>query len=148
MLRPHLASIAAIDQCPALKYRVRMYFGLPSGSLFKALKGYSQADIVLALIRFGTPRSRQIVESLIGKPIVVGPACRFVYVFNKQNPTLRRQPVITWVCPVPDIRAKSRLAVLYPEFKIGRTRDQLIQRGLRNGDIKRAVSRGLVRLAQ
>jgi hypothetical protein len=147
MLRPHLASIAAIDQCPALKYRVRTYFDLPSGSLFAALRGYSQADIVLALMRFNTPRSRSIVESLIGRPITVGPACRFVYSFNKQNPTLRRQPVITWVCGEPNIRSKSRLAVLYPEFKIGRTRDQLIQRGLRTGDIKRAVSRGLVRLA-
>jgi hypothetical protein len=148
MLRKHLAAIAAIDQNPALKYRVRRYFDLPRGSLFAALMDYSQADLVLCLVRIGTTRSRSIAESIIGKPITIGPACRFVYSFNKQTPSVRRQPVIVYVCPNPDLRHKSRLAVMYREFKVGRTKDQLLQRGVRMADIRRAERRGLVRIAQ
>lgn len=147
MLRKHLAAVAAVDQTPALKYRVRQYFDLPRGSLFTALRGFSQADLVLCLLRIGTPRSRRIVEALVGRPIIIGPACRFVYYYNKQNPSLRRQPVVVFVDPDAIIRGKSRLAKCMAEFKVGRTRDQLLQRGVRNGDIRRAVARGIVRMA-
>lgn len=148
MLRKHFAALAAIDQTPALKYRVRRYFDLPGGSLFRALSSYSQADLVLCLVRINTPRARQIVETLIGKEITVGPACRFVYSFNKQDPSVKRQPVVSYVCEDPQLRRKSRLARIWHEFKPGRTREQLIRRGLTPGDIKRAEKRGLVRIAR
>lgn len=150
MLRKHLAAVAAIDRNPALKYRVLRYFDLPNGSLLRGLMGYSQADLVLCLMRINTPRSRSIAETLVGRPITVGPACKFTWSFNKQTPSVGRQPVVTYVCPPTEaqLRRGSRLASVYHEFKPGRTKEQLLRRGLRTGDIRRAVSRGLVRIAK
>lgn len=150
MLRKHLAAVAKIDRNPALKYRVQRYFDLDRGHLFRALQGYSQADLVLAMMRINTPLSRSIAESLVGRPITVGPACKFTWSFNKQTPSVGRQPVVVYVCPETEttIKKRSRLAMIYHEFKPGRTKEQLLRRGVRPGDIRRAVSRGLVRIAQ
>lgn len=149
MLRRHLAAIAAIDATPALAYRVRRYFALCDRPLIAAMPraGLSQADIVLALLRMGTPRSRCIVEGLISKPIHIAPACRLTWAYNKQSPTVGTQPVITWVTAEAVLRRGTRLALSFPEFKCGRTKSQLLQRGVSNGDIRRALRRGWIRMA-
>lgn len=100
--------------------------------------------MVLALVRIGTNRARQIAESLIGKPITVGPACRFVYNHNRSSPLVRTQQTIARVLDLTLCRAKSRLAACLPEFRVGRTLEQLLSRGVRRGDIKRAVRRGMI----
>jgi hypothetical protein len=149
MHKRHFPAIAAIDITPALAYRVRQYFDLGSKPLIYEMSHFSQADLVLCLIRIGTPRARQITESLIGRPITVGPACKLHWSFNKQMPSLRRQPVITWVkdAYLVPLRRGTRLALCYPEFKCGRTLQQLRQRGVSRGDISRAVNRGWIKLA-
>lgn len=149
MLRRHFPAIAAIDNAPALAYRVRQYFALPSGPLIRTTRGLSQADLVICLLSINTQRARDIVATLIGKPITVAPACRFHWSFNRQRPTVGRQPVITWVedCANVPLRRGTRLALSYPEFKCGRTLQQLRQRGVSRGDVRRALQRGWIRVS-
>ena len=148
MLRRHLAAIAAITTTPSLEYRVRRYFALDSSPLIASVRhaGLSQADIVLCLTRINTPRARIIAESLIGKPITIGPACRLSWGYNKQAPTVGTQPVVTWVASSVPLRRGTRLALTFPEFKCGRTKQQLQMRGVSNGDIRRVIKRGWVRM--
>jgi hypothetical protein len=148
MLRRHLPAIAAITRAPSLEYRVRRYFDLDSSPLIASCRhaGLSQADLVLCLVRIGTPRARVIVESLINKPIHIAPACRLTWSYNKQEPSVRRQPMITRVMDMRGVplRRGTRLALCYPEFKCGRTLQQLQMRGVSRGDIRRAVKRGWI----
>lgn len=148
MLKRHLAAIAAIDSTPALAYRVRRYFALGSQHLIIEMPRaqLSQADIVLALLRMGTPRSRCIIEGLINKPIHIAPACKLTWAYNKQTPSVGTQPVITWVSPFVPLRKGTRLALSFPEFKCGRTKQQLLARGVSNGDIRRAMRRGWIQM--
>jgi hypothetical protein len=148
-IRKHLQSIALIARTPALLYRVRTYFGLGAGHLFRELRlrRLGQADIVLCLLRIGTRLARRAVEALVGRPIIVAPACRFTYRVNGARPTVGRQPVITRVEPMPVLRKSTRIAECYKEFRVGRTRDQLLARGVSRGDIARAVRRGWIALA-
>lgn len=149
MLRRHLPAIAAMDRTPSLSYRVRQYFGLGSRPLIRECTHLSQADIVLCLLTINSQRAREIIGSLVGKPITVAPACRLQWGFNKQSPSVSRQPVITWVkdaCEVP-LRRGTRLALSYPEFKCGRTLQQLRQRGVSRGDLRRAMQRGWIRVS-
>lgn len=150
MLRRHLAALSAITRTPSLLYRVRQYFSLDSGPLLTALRraALCQADIVLALIRIGTKRARVIAESLIGKPITIGPGCRLVYDHNRQLPLVRTQRTICRVADAPFARSKSRLHACLPFFQIGRTWDQLLARGVRRGDIRRAIRRGIITMTE
>jgi hypothetical protein len=150
MLRRHLPTIAAIDQCPALAYRVRQYFQLGSRLLIIELPqaGLSQADLVLALMSFNTERSRAFAESLVGRPIQVLPSCRLSWSFNKQTPSVSTQPTITHVMSAGDVplRRGTRLAMCFAEFKRGRTLQQLQMRGVSRGDIRRAMKRGWIKV--
>jgi hypothetical protein len=149
MLRRHLAAIAAITRTPALEYRVRRYFALSNRPLIAACRraGLSQADLVLCLVRMGSPRARIIAESLIGRPIHVAPACRLTWAYNKQQPSVRRQPVITHVQEQVPLRRGTRLALSFPECRRGRTLEQLQQRGVSKGDIRRMMRRGWITVA-
>lgn len=148
-LRRHLQSIALIDRVPALEYRVRRYFELGSRNLFVELRDarLCQADIVLCLLRINTSTARRVVESLVGRPIVVSRACRLMWHINSQRPRVMRQPVITWVCPRNPCRNSTRIGASFAEFKVGRTRQQLLMRGVSRGDIRRAVRRGWIVMA-
>lgn len=148
MLRRHLPAIATIVRVPALEYRVRRYFGLGSGPLLVELRraGLCQADIVLCLLRAGTPRSREIIEKIVGRPITVAAACRLVWNHNSQAPTVRRQPIITWVCSDATLRRGTRIAAAFTEFRVGRTLEQLRVRGVSKGDLRRAMRRGWIRV--
>jgi len=150
MLRKHLQSLALIVRTPALLYRVRRYFNLGTEHLFVALRraGLGQADVVLCLLKIGTQRARRIAEALIGKPITVAPACRFTYSVNGHAPRIGRQPVITWVIDEFPVLRMSRLVRCLHEFRVGRTREQLMRRGVTKGDIGRAVRRGWIALAE
>ena len=150
MLRRHLSALAAITRYPSLVYRVRQYFALGSRPLLIELRcaALCQADVVLALVRIGTKHARTIAESLIGRQITIGPACRFVYNHNRSTPLVRTQPTINRVLDLTNCRAKSRLARCVPEFRLGRTWDQLIARGVRRGDIKRAVRKGMFTMTE
>lgn len=148
VLRRHLCALAAIMRTPALEYRVRQYFALGSGPFLVELKraGLCHADIVLCLLRINTQRSREIVEALIQKPITVGPACRFVWPDNRQTPRVRRQPKITWVCSDVLPRRGTRLYSRFPEFRVGRSLQQLQLRGITRGDVKRAIRGGFIKM--
>lgn len=150
MLRRHLAALAAITRYPSLSYRVRQYFSLGSGPLIIELRRalLCQADIVLCLVRIGTCHARRIAESLIGKAITIGPACRFVYDHNRSRPLVRTQAVIARVHDCSSVRRRTRLHTVLPEFRVGRTWDQLVARGVRRGDIKRAMKRGLITMTE
>lgn len=149
-LRKHLQSIAAIDQNPALKYMVRTYFDLGSERLSVALRraGLGQADLVLCLLRLRLPSARRMAESLIGHPITVAPAVKFTWRANGAAPTVGKQPVITWVMRDPPTRRSTRLDQCFAEFRVGRTRQQLLARGVSRGDIRRAARRGWIRMAE
>lgn len=148
MLRRHLAAIAAISTMPALDYKVRQYFALGSRPLIIELPraGLCQADLVLALVRIGTPRSRLIAGSLIGKPITTCPSCKLTWSYNKQTPSIGVQPVVTWVSDEVLLRRGTRLAMTFPEFRCGRTLQQLTMRGVSRGDIRRAMKRGWIKM--
>jgi hypothetical protein len=148
MQKRHLPALAAIDAVPALAYRVRSYFDLPAGPLISTLLPYSQADVVLCLMRVNTDNARRITESLIGKEIVIGPSCRLSWGFNKQEPSVSTQPVITHVKSLGEVplRRGTRLALCYMEFKRGRTLQQLQMRGVSRGDIRRAIKRGWIKV--
>ena len=150
MLKRHLPALAAIDQVPALSYRVRRYFELGSGLLIHELPraSLSQADIVLCLMSINTDRSRAIAESLVGKPITIYPACKLTWGFNKQTPSVSTQPTITYVKSLGEVplRRGTRLAMCYAEFKRGRTLQQLQMRGVSRGDIRRAMKRGWIKV--
>jgi hypothetical protein len=150
MLRKHLPAIAAIHATPALSYRVRQYFGLGPRHLITECREHElcHADIVLCLIRINTPRALQIVTSLLGKPITIGPACRLTWPDNRQLPLVRTQPTICAVHQDIVVRRRTRLHSCLSEFKIGRTWDQLLQRGVRRADIRRAVRKGIIQLAE
>ena len=148
-LRKHLQSIALITRIPSLLYRVRRYFALSSGHLFIALRRrkLGQADLVMCLMSIGTEAARRVTECLIGRSITIGPACLLKYSHNTEHPTIGRQPVITRVSARPKIKARSRLARAFDEFRVGRTREQLLSRGVSRGDIRRAQRRGWIQLA-
>jgi hypothetical protein len=150
MLRRHLPALAAIDSTPALAYRVRRYFDLPSGLLIHTLTsaGLSQADVVLCLMSVNSDRSRAIAESLVGRPIQILPACKLSWGFNKQTPSVSTQPTITYVKSLGEVplRRGTRLALCYAEFKRGRTLQQLQMRGVSRGDIRRAMKRGWIKV--
>ena len=150
MLRRYLVAIAAITIHPSLEYRVRRYFGLGSLPLLMELSRarLCHADIVLCLLRQNTRHSRRLVESLIGRPITIGPSCRLVWPDNRQVPLIRTQPTVSMVRDGVLVRRKTRLALCLPEFKVGRTRDQLLMRGVTIGDIKRAVRRGIITMTE
>lgn len=149
MLRRHLTAIAAVTKTPALEYRVRRYFALGSGHLIHEMSRarLSQADVVLCLVRMGTPRARRIAESLIGRPITVAPACRLTWSQNTQRPNVGRQPVITHVEDNILLRRGTRLHRLLPELKCGRTLQQLQVRGVTRGDVRRAMRQGIIRVS-
>lgn len=128
---------------------MRQYFRLGGEPFLQALRraGLGQADIVLCMMRINTRRSREIAEALIGRPITVAQACRLTWQSNTQRPTVRRQPVITWICPDVSIRRRTRLAAAFQEFRVGRTREQLMSRGVSRGDLRRAIRRGWIRMA-
>lgn len=148
MLRRHLSAIAAVTRTPALEYKLRRYFALDSSPLIVSCTRarLSQVDLVLALMRINTPRSRVITSSLIGRPITIGPACRLSWSYNKQDPSISTQPVVTWVDNTVLLRRGTRLALTYPEFKCGRTLDQLTMRGVSRSDIRRAMKRGWIKM--
>lgn len=149
-LRKHLQGLALITRIPALEYRVRQYFALGSDHLFVELRlaGLHQADVVLALMRIGTNAARRIAESLIGRSITVAPACKFLWRVNGALPSVGRQPMITWVTPkFPALRA-SKLAKVVCEFRVGRTLEQLRNRGVTRWDIRRAAARGWIHVTE
>jgi hypothetical protein len=150
MLRRHLTAIAYITRFPSLTYRVRRYFSLGSGPLLIELRraALHQADIVLCLLRIDTRMARRIAEALIGKPITIGPSCRFVYNFNRSSPLVRTQATICQVATFHNVRNRTRLHTCLPEFKVGRTMDQLLMRGVSKGDIKRAMRRGIISMTE
>jgi hypothetical protein len=150
MLRRHLVAISAITSHPSLAYRVRQYFALGSRPLLVELSRacLCHADIVLCLIRIGTKHARRIAESLIGKPITIGPACRFVYPSNRSSPLVKTQATIARVLENISVRRRTRLFMCMPEFKVGRTREQLLARGVSRGDIRRAVRRGIITMTE
>jgi hypothetical protein len=126
MLRRHLPALAAITRWPAMEYRVRQYFNLGSGPFLVELRraGLCQADLVLCLIRMNTSLSRKLVEQIVGKPITVGAACLLTWNRNSQSPSIKRQPIITWVCSDAPLR----------------------MRGVSKGDLRRAMRRGWIRV--
>lgn len=148
MLRRHLPAIAAIAASPVLTYRVRRYFALDSRPLILSVRGLSQADIVLCLVRIGSPRAREIAGSLIGKPITVAPACLLRWSHNKQTPSVGRQPMVTWVAETVPLRRGTRMALTFPEFKCGRTLQQLLMRGVSRADVRRVTKRGWVKMTE
>lgn len=147
-LRKHLQSLALIARNPALLYKVRRYFGLDSTHLFIALrrKKLCQADIVLCLMKIGGEAARRIAESLIGKSIIIGPACKFLWKVNGAKPSIGRQPMITWVIKKFPVLRKSKIAQCFSEFRVGRTREQLMNRGVTRGDIRRAMKKRWIRM--
>jgi hypothetical protein len=150
-LRRHLSIIAFIDhRRPVLAHRLRVYFKLPPGRLIYTIPaaGLCQADVVLALIRFGSERAREIAELMIGKPITICPSCLLRYSYNHARPRVSLQPVITWVLPNPPLRQSTKIAHCYSEFRVGRTREQLLYRGVSRGDIRRAVRRGWIKMSE
>lgn len=148
-IRRYLPALASLQHSyPSLAYRLRVYFDLPPGPLIHSIPaaGLAQADVVLALLRINSSGARQYVEHLIGRPITIGPACLLVYNYNRAKPLLHSQPVVTWVMKNPPLRNSTRIAHSFPEFCVGRTRQQLIMRGVSRGDIRRAVRRGWIRM--
>jgi hypothetical protein len=83
---------------------------------------------------------------MMGKPITIGPACRLVWPDNRQVPLIRTQPTITLVNMDIVVRKRTRLASCLGEFRVGRTIDQLRMRGVRRGDIRRAVRKGIIHM--
>lgn len=146
-----MPAIASLQRnCPSLAYRIRVYFGLGSGPLIRSIPraGLGQADVVLALLRIGTRCARRYVEHIIGRAITVCPSCRLTYPYNRQRPRVSLQPVITWVTPNPPLRCSTKIAACYTEFRVGRTREQLLCRGVSRGDIRRAVRRGWITMSE
>lgn len=150
MLRRHLVAISAITSTPSLVYRVRQYFSLGSGPLISELsrERLCHADIVLCLLRINTCRSRHLAESLVGRPITIGPSCCFRYPTNRSSPLVRTQATISRVLEAVAVRRRTRLHSCLPEFKVGRTREQLLARGVSRGDIRRAVRRGIIEMTE
>lgn len=143
--------IASIQRrCPALAYKLRRYFNLGSGPLIVSLyrAGLGQADVVLALLKINSDCARRAVERLVGRPITVCPSCLLIYDYNRSRPKLGSQPVITWVMRSPPLRSSTKIAACYPEFRVGRTREQLVCRGVSRGDIRRAVRRGWIKMSE
>jgi hypothetical protein len=147
LLRKHLQSLSVIDQTPALNYRVRRYFQLGTAHLFRELRsrGLGQADIVLCMIHLNTEWARRVVSVLIGKPIEIGPPCLRDY--HVPPPMMPRPPVIDWVMPNIPVRNSTRLGDSVIEFRVGRTREQILQRGVSRADWDRALRRGWIHLA-
>lgn len=54
--------------------------------------------------------------------------------------------MVTWVSDEVLLRRGTRLALTFPEFKCGRTLEQLKMRGVSNGDIRRVMKRGWVKM--
>jgi hypothetical protein len=147
-MRKHLQVIAAIDQMPALTYRVRQYFNLGSEPLILAAlrADLCHADMVLCLMRIGTRRARQVAEWLMGHPITIAPPCQFLDLVR--GPPSIRPPTILRVNHQAQLRNSTRIGQTFCEFRVGRTKEQLLMRGVSRGDISRAVKRGWIEMTK
>lgn len=146
-LRRHLQTIALVERVPALLYRVRRYFMLPSIPLALAMRRarLGQADLVLCLLRVGTRTARKFVERLIGRPIQVSRPAELHYVrANGAAPRIARVPRITSVVPENPCRRSTRFFQNFALFRIGRTMAQLIARGLTRREVRLASRRGWI----
>lgn len=146
-LRRHLQTVALVERVPALLYRVRRYFLLPSIPLALAMRRarLGQADLVLCLLRIGTQTARAFVERLIGRPIQVSRPIELHYRrANDSAPRIVRVPRITHVVPVNPCRKSTRFWSHFSLFKVGRTIAQLIARGVTRREVRLAQRRGWI----
>lgn len=145
-LRRHLQTVALVERAPAVLYRIRRYFALPSIPLALALRRrrLGQADLVLCLLKIGTRRARQFVERLIGKPIRVSRPAELHYRSNGAQPRIARVPRITSVVRENPCRRSTRFWSSFWEFRVGRTVAQLLARGVRRRELRLAVRRGWI----
>lgn len=160
-LRAHLPVIAHLDhRCPAIAYLLRVHFALPSSPpLIVALSSSShdQADLVLALLRISSApnlsatlvtRARSVIAALVGHPIIICPPYqRSITFYSNSSRSRSRSPIITYVQPDPPLRRSTGIADAYREFRLGRTRQQLLCRGVSRGDIRRATRRGWIKFS-
>lgn len=143
-LRRHLQTIALVERIPAILYRVRRYFSLPCAPLALCLRraALGQADLVLCLLKIGTGTARRFVERLIGKPItraVAPPREPCVYLSTPVQRVVR-------VLPNP-CRLSTRFHCNYELFRVGRTVEQLLARGVTRREIRLARRRGWIQFA-
>lgn len=113
---------------PAVQSKVASYFR--GRSIDPAL--VTRVDYVLALLSINTRETIQLAEEIIGKAIT---RCPTVQPPDPRKSTIAaRQPVVTMVVRNPCLPTTPAFQ-RFKEVKIGRTREQLISRGVTARDL-------------
>lgn len=159
MLHAHYRTVAFINQNQSMKYLIRDYFSLPKWqALMPALigRGLGQADLVLALLRLrdrhGGPTKTacdQHIAALVGHPIVVCPACLRDYRTGPTRVTKSRDDRRILFTVHDNPRQPGTEAYLrWCEYRVGRSLGQLYVRGVKKRDVRRAISRGWIKVEE
>ncbi len=157
MLHQQYRIVALVAANSVVKKLILDYFGQPNHtSLMPALlqNGLGQADLVLCLLRLrdrhhSLRQALEIyIEMFIGRPINIGPRCLLNYnQTSKPRVSLDRSPRITFVHPTNPRSPNTDAYLRWPEYKLGRSVNQLRARGLKPKDIRLAKSKGWIKLA-
>jgi hypothetical protein len=143
LLRLHLRTLRYISAHSPTYSALRHYFHVPPRvPLIDHLSetDHGQADVVLALLRLNTPDSLRFAEIMVGHAIVRCPPCLLGR--NRQAPR-RPQWIITQVArDNPRVEPLARLR--FNEFRVGRTEEQLLARGILRREISWLKKRGWI----
>lgn len=148
MLERYRDAVERIDERTALS--VMEYMGTRNKlglSLFVLCvnRGWSQADLVLTLLRINTASSLRAVSRLIGRPITYCPPAlsrRLPPSSLLREGDMRRVRRVRGNPRLPGTDAHRR----FSEMRPGRTITQLLVRGVTRRDIREALRRGWMRL--
>lgn len=149
----HSAAMRTLARDVQAKAYLLHYFQLrpmARESLASALerRGLGQADVVLALLRARlVPGARAHVEALIGHGIQVGPPCLLYYRTN--GPPRVKRVVVRVTAVVPENPRTEPLARRrFEEFRVGRTEEQLMARGITRRELTWVRKQGWVSMQE
>jgi len=157
-MRQHTATLVLIQRDQLTAYLIRDYFDLPrTENLMSALlsRHLGQADLVLALLRIRDHSSKDwrnvlshYIRRLVGKPIKICTPCLLKYRMNGTPSCTYRDPSprITFVTSRNPRDPTSQAFLRWPDFKVGRTLNQLRVRGHKRRDIKHAIAQGWIQV--
>jgi hypothetical protein len=148
LITRHLAAMRRLA-CDTTTYKsIRLYFNVPRRvPLLDHLVtwNYGQADVVLALLRIDTPASLRHAEAFMGHAIVRCPPCLLLRT-RTPLPNVPRSPRIVAVVPVnPRMEPLARLR--FAEFRVGRTEEQLMARGISRRELSWAKKNRWIEVA-
>lgn len=146
ILPRYIASIASLDSDRVLSRLVRYDLRLSERPMVYALleRRMGQSDLILSLLRVGTPGARDRVEDILGRPIVLCPCVLLRWRINGAPPRVARTPRIARIVSNPRKPNTGAHARFAQAFRVGRTLEECRAYGATRRDVRSAVRRGWI----